>query len=408
MAAIIVVLVIAGCSKKPTEYEKTIPINYAPNSLTAYPDTDKVTVKWERNSEAEAQSGFDGYYVYCTSRSLTYYQGTTDSVVGLAQIPAESLQYFQVPGSPFKNIDSVVVTKDPLTNSNLTQGQKYCFYVRSMVDGQLSWAGNWAWSCPRPIGYGTIYAFTPPATISDTMGMGLYSGFQFKIDSTVTPYKLISTLHKIPTIKWRIKYSDYTYYYPDTLTARKTYSKHFVADTSLRTTDSLQADTFVCGYVEWDSLPITFKTVWKNNQDTSQGKAYDVLIRPKYGSGTFVKPLINYIDLELEKVPGNPSQVRLTCPLLVSNIPVSSAWAKGRETFIQPLPTGYNTAVPVPFNTTSYSVNLNLGETGNVYQLKTAGSNYAKIQIDSVVTSGNTIKVCFRYAYQMAAGIKNF
>jgi hypothetical protein len=387
------IVALLGCSKKPSDPE--IPVNYAPQGMTAFPDIDKVVVKWTRNSEAESQSGFGGYVVYCTSRRILD-ASDNDSIVGLTLLTEDSLQYFQVPGCPTLG-DSAVVTVDPTDGKALKQGTKYYFYVRSIVDGQLSWAGNWVWSSPRPIGYGTIYAFTPytvPGAVGDS------SNFQFG----ATP-KLYAT----PLIKWRIKYSDVTYYYPDTLliNARITYSKHFVADTSLRTTDSLLADTSVCGYVEWDSLPVAFKTVWKDNKDTSLGKAYDLLVEKK-GSDAYVAPLLNSIDLVLEKVPGNPSQVRLTSPTTVTNIPVAAAWNKGRETQIQSMPAGYGASVPDVFQTGAYSVLLNLGETGNVYQIKTANSNYAKMQIDSVVTSGNTIKVCFRYAYQMAAGIRNF
>ena len=99
MAALIVVLVLAGCSKKPTQYVDTIPTNYAPSSVTAYPDTVKVTVKWVRNTEAEAQSGFGGYYVYCTSRSMTYAGTATDSVVGLAKLPPTVCSIFRFPAA---------------------------------------------------------------------------------------------------------------------------------------------------------------------------------------------------------------------------------------------------------------------------------------------------------------------
>jgi hypothetical protein len=405
MTALLVVLVVAGCSKKPSEYEDSLPTNYAPTSLLAYPDTGTVLIKWVRNAEAEAQSGFRGYYVYCTSRSLTGYGSTTDSIVGLAQLPPESLQYFQVPGCPFTGVDTVTVSKDPLTGTNLAFNTKYYFYVRTMVDDQLSWAGNWVWSCPRPIGYGTIYAYEPTDITN-----GKFSCYGFK--NSLLRYA--PAVYQLPTFKWRIKYIDSTYYYPSITTARLTYSKMFVADTSLRYTDTLLADTSVIGFVEWDSLPVTFKTVWKDKNDTSKGKSYDLLVRPKKASLTENKPLSETVDLVLERVPGNSSQVRLTSPLTVSNIPASSAWSKGRETFIQEFPAGYTASVPDPFNTTSYGVILNVGETGNVYQLNVRGSsnfpanNYAKIQIDSVVNSGNTIKVCFRYAFQSANGIKNF
>ncbi|MDO9391939.1 MAG: hypothetical protein Q7U71_09235 [bacterium] len=423
MAALIVVLAIAGCSKKPTDYEKTVPVNYAPSGMTAFPDTNNVVIKWTLNAEAESQSGFGGYYVYCTSRYLTGYQSASDSIVGLAQLPAESLQYFQVPGCPFpKGVDSVVVTVDPTDGKALVKGTKYYFYVRSLVDGQLSWAGNWVMSCPRPIGYGTIYAYD----LTDLTN-GKACGFAFKDKNGL----LNPTTYTMPTLSWKITYVDST---PlnDIIPGpvRTTYSKRFVAEDELNPLDSLiarglrttsPADTSVTGFVEWDSLHTNFKTVWKTKPgvDTLYPlgiKAFDIVKQVKYdlGSVTNNATLLNNIDLVLERVAGTTNQVRLACPLVISNIPSSSAWSKGRETFIQDFPSGYDASIPDVFSVTSYGVVLTLGETGNVYQVNVKGNainaanNYAKIKIDSVVTSGNTIKVCFNYAYQAAIGIKNF
>lgn len=400
-AAIIAVLVIAGCSKKPVDYVPET--DYAPQGMVAFPDTNKVVIKWNINTEAEAQSGFEGYYVYCTSRHLTSYGTENDSIMGLALLPAESLQYYEIPNCPFpKGIDTVSIFVDPGTKEKLTFGTKYYFYVRSKVDGQLSWASNWVWSCPRPVGYGTVYAFD---TTDHTNGKSSCFGFKTS-NNTIVPQ-----IYTIPTFKWRVQYLDYTWQYPATTVYQNRYSKHFIsADSShLRVTDSLLADTSFVGFAEWDSLPKKFSTVWRSNSDSSLGKM-DTLINSWYKSTTLNSPLYNNIDLVLERVTGDPTKVRLTCPLTVSNIPVGSAWSKGRETFIQDYPAGYEGAIPDAFSDSSYSITLNVGtaDFGKVYQIKTAGLNYAKIKIDSVVASGTTVKVCFHYAYQMAAGIKNF
>lgn len=384
IAALIVVMAIAGCSKKPSEYAEEIPDNYAPSSIATYPDTVKVTVKWIRNSEAEAQAGFGGYYVYCTSRSLTYYGTTTDSVVGLAQLPAESLAYFQVQGSPFTGVDQAVVTHayDPLTETQvqLKRGTKYYFYVRTMVDGELSWASNWSWSSPRPEGDAKIFAFVPFDTMAGDSG--LYGCLELR---RVTSNMTISPLllpYKVPITTWRDTLIDSTQVPPVTIV---TPSGH---------------DSVICGFMDQPG-----DTLWyKRSKIDSLGNTVFHYMKYKY-LGT-MNASVTAIDLVAKKI--SATQVELQSPMTNTAIPMSGFWGTtGKENLIQTLPGGWDACTSVPFLSTSYNVVLNVGETGNVYQFYTGGY-YVKIRIDGVEAYGNSIRVTFHYAFQMAAGVKSF
>ena len=380
MAALLVVLVIAGCSKKPTPYEDTIPTNYAPSSLIAYPDTVNVTVKWVRNSEAEAQSGFGGYYVYCASRSMTYAGLATDSIVGLAELPADSLQYFQVPGCPFSGIDSAVVSIDPLIGTKLIKGQKYYFYVRTMVDGQLSWAANWGLSSPRPEGEAEIYAFVPFDTTSGAKG--LYSVLELR--KMTTTLVIDTNLYKVPISKWRDTLIDST-----------------VSPITNTYTPSA-GDSVLCGY--WpDTLLVTRRSkAWTDTTHTQT-----IINTLKTRNVAAMTAPVTIADLVAEKI--DDAQVKLWSPNVNPAILYPKIWGDyGLETLIQPLPGGWGASVPATFNTTSTSVTLNVGDTGNAYQLKLSGDYYAKIRVDSVTTSGNSIKINFHYAYQLVSGFKSF
>jgi hypothetical protein len=376
LAALMVVLVVAGCSKKPTEYADTLADNYAPSSIATYPDTVKVTVKWVRNSDAEAQAGFGGYYVYCTSRSLTYYGTSTDSIVGLAQLPAESLAYFQVPGSPFTGTDEAVVTHayDPLTGSQvqLKTGTKYYFYVRTMVDGELSWASNWSWSSPRPEGDAKIFAFVPFDTAAGDSG--LYGALELKQDRIA--WKINPKLFRTPINTWR-----------DTL-----------IDSTLIPPVTTIIDSAVCGYLA-DTLYWT-----RRSKVDSSGTI--VIHRWGYVRKTILPDTVRVIDLIAKKISAN--QVQLQSPMTNDAIPMSGIWGTtGKENLIQPLPGGWAAGTSVPFSATSYTATVTVGETGTTYQFYTGGY-YVKIRIDSVEVDGNSIRVTFRYAYQMVAGVKSF
>jgi hypothetical protein len=386
MAALMVVLVITGCSKKPAGPEDDSAINYAPASIVAYPDTVNVTVKWARNSEAEAQSGFGGYYVYCTSRSMTYAGGTTDSVVGLAQLPPESLQYFQVPGCPFVGIDSVVVTQDPLFMTALKRGTKYYFYVRTMVDGELSWASNCSWSSPLAQGDAKIFAFVPFDTLAGDSG--LYAGLELK-KSTAGTGAIIPTLTpRIPVTVWRDTLIDSTAVPPTMIVTPATH------------------DSVICGYLLIDKK-------YRGASGDTLAKKTVVIIQ----SGKAVHKIRNYalvtmstrvaaIDLVAKKL--SATQVVLQSPMVNDAIPTSNSWgADGKDVLIQYLPGGWNISIPQAFLPTSQSIVLNVGESGNAYQLYISGC-YVKIRVDEVLAVGNSIKVTFHYSYQMVAGIKSF
>jgi hypothetical protein len=382
MAALIVVLAVAGCSKKPSEYEDEIPDNFAPSSIATYPDTLKVTVKWVRNSDAEAQAGFGGYYVYCTSRSLTYYGTSTDSIVGLAQLPAESLAYFQVSGTPFTGTDEAVVTHayDPLTGNQvqLKRGTKYYFYVRTMVDGQLSWASNWSWSSPRPEGDAQIFAFVPFDTVAGDSG--LYGALELKRNTTTMTINPI--LYRVPITVWRDTLIDSTQV-PPVITI--TPSGH---------------DSVICGYMDFDldSLPT------KRVKVTESGNTVF-----RIGKQRYLGPMnaaVTAIDLIAKKI--SATQVELQSPMTNDAIPMSGFWGTtGKENLIQSLPGGWAAGTSVPFLATSYTATVTVGETGTTYQFWASGY-YVKIRIDSVEVDGNSIRVTFRYAYQMAAGVKSF
>lgn len=395
MAALIVVLVIAGCSKKPTPYAETIDTNYAPSSVTAYPDTVKVTVKWARSSEAEAQSGFGGYYVYCTSRSLTYAPpSTVDSIVGLAQLPPESLQYFQVPGCPFSGIDSAVVTNDPTTGNKLVRGQKYYFYVRAMVDGQLSWAANWSRSSPRPEGDADIYAFVPFDTTSGAKG--LFSVLELKRSVT----SIIDSLYKVPISTWRDTLIDSTGYTIDT-----TVTPHdtiYVPPVVTTTYTPASRDSVLCGYWPDTSLVTRRSKVWTDTTHTQT-----IINKLKRKSFASIMAPINVANLVAKQI--SATQVELWSPDINTAIPYPNYWGtSGLETLIQTLPGGWVTSVPATFSSSAHSITLNVGESGNAYQLRLIGSYYAKIRVDSVTTSGNSIKVSFHYAYQLVSGFQSF
>lgn len=385
IAALIVVMAIAGCSKKPSEYAEEIPDNYAPSSITTYPDTVKVTVKWIRNSEAEAQAGFGGYYVYCTSRSLTYYGTTTDSVVGLAQLPAESLAYFQVQGSPFTGIDQAVVTHayDPLTETQvqLKRGTKYYFYVRTMVDGELSWASNWSWSSPRPEGDAKIFAFVPFDTMAGDSG--LYGALEFRRNTgagTITP-----VLYRTPITVWRDTMIDSTVIPVDT------------------TITPLGYDSVLCGYMD---CPMENDSIYLKRVKIDSAGNTLINVRNKKYVGPMEAPVIA-TDIVAKKI--SATQVELQSPQVNTAIPVSGFWGTtGKENYIQILPSGWAACTSEPFLTTSTSIVLNVGETGNVYQFRTIDGYYVKIRIDGVETDGNSIRVTFHYAFQMAAGVKSF
>lgn len=382
MAALIVVLVIAGCSKKPTPYQETTAENYAPSSFIAYPDTGKVTVKWARNTEAEAQSGFGGYYVYCTSRSG-----------GLAELQPDSLQYFQVPDCPFTGIDSAVVTHDPNTGIKLTRGQRYYFYVRTMVDGEVSWASNWARSSPRPEGDADIYAFVPFDTTAGAKG--LYSVLAIKRGAT----SISDSLYKVPISSWRDTLVDSTGFTIDTMV-----TPH---DTTIVpvTTYFPAYDSVLCGY--WQDTSLVTKRVVK--RDTIIWTKIDTVVFNKRSVRILVSPE-TLATLVAKKI--SATQVVLWSPDVNTAVPDIKGWnSRGSETLIQSLPGGWGTSVPTVFNSTSQAETLTVGETGNAYQLKinsADSSYYAKIRVDSVTTSGNSIKVSFHYAYQLVTGFQSF
>lgn len=385
MALLLIVMVAAGCSKKPGEYAATLDANYAPSSMSTYPDTLNVTVKWVRNSEAEAQGGFGGYYVYCTDRSMTYYGTTTDSIVGLAQLPAESLQYFQVTGSPFTGVDEVVVSQvyQPLTGTmgSLKRGTRYYFYVRTMVDGELSWASNWSWSSPRPEGDAKIFAFVPFDTLAGDSG--LYGAMELRRVTSGT-YTIDTNLYKVPITVWRDTLIDSTVI-PPVMTV--TPSDH---------------DSALCGYMDQSG-----DTLWyKRSKVDSSGNTVFHYFKYKYlGS---MNAAVTAIDIVAKKI--SATQVELWSPQVNTAIPVSGFWGTtGKENYIQTLPGGWAAGTSEPFLSTSTSVILNVGESGNVYQFYVSGGYYVKIRIDSVTAAGNnSIKVAFHYAYQMAAGVKSF
>ena len=376
MAALLVVLVIAGCSKKPSDYKAET--NYAPSSVIAYPDEVKVILKWARSSEAEAQGGFGGYYVYCTSRLLTNTANTADSIIGLAQLPAESLQYFQVPGCPFTGTDQAVVTNDPTTGNLLTKGQKYYFYVRTLVDGQLSWAGNWARSSPRPEGGAEIYAFVPFDTLAGAKG--LYSVLELKMSGT----SIDTNLFKVPISSWRDTLIDST-----------------VSPVTTTYTPA-SGDSVLCGYWPDTTLVTRRSKAWTDTTHTAT--QFNTLATKKVPYSW--NPVIT-ANLVAKKI--SATQVELWSPDVNTAIPYPNMWGtNGLETLIQTLPGGWTTSQPSTFYTTSHSITLNVGESGNVYQLRLSGDYYAKMRVDSVTTSGNSIKVSFYYAYQLVSGFGSF
>ncbi|MBI4727144.1 hypothetical protein HY768_07985 [candidate division TA06 bacterium] len=383
MAALIVVFVMTGCSKKPSEYAEGLPDNFAPSSIATYPDTVKVTVKWVRNSDAEAQGGFGGYYVYCTSRHLEYYQSTTDSIEGLTQLLPESLVYFQVSGSPFTGVDEAVVTHvyDALTGStvNLKRGVKYYFYVRTMVDGELSSATDWSRSSPRPEGDASIFAFVPFDTLAGDSG--LYGALELK--QNLTALTINPTLYRIPITIWRDTLIDSTKV-PPVITI--TPSDH---------------DSVLCGYMD---LPDDILNLRRAKIDSAGNTVFHIW------NSRYVGPMaapVAAIDIIAKKL--NATQCSLQIPQTNTAIPMSNFWGTdGKENYIQILPGGWAASTSVPFLTTSHGAVVTVGETGTVYQFYVAGGYYVKIRVDSVTAAGNSIKVTFHYAYQLVAGVESF
>ena len=387
MVALMVVLVMAGCSKKPISPEDEVVTNYAPSSITTYPDTVKVTVKWARNSEAEAQSGFGGYYVYCTSRSLTYYGSATDSIVGLNQLPPESLQYFQVPGCPFKNIDSVVVTHDPLTELKLARGTKYYFYARTMVDNELSWSSDWSWSSPLAQGDAHIFAFVPSLNPL-SKDSGLYAGLALR---RVTNF-IDDSLYKTPITVWRDTLIDSLDFSVDT-----TVTPYDTTYNVVTTIIPVDHDTVFCGHMASDTVYQRRKRVWED------GKPVVVLLKYKLIPTTVT---LAAIDLVAKKI--SATQVELQSPQTNTAIPLDNVWGiKGKASLIQLLPGGWDMSTPEEFGTSPKSVTLTVGEAGNTYQLYLSGC-YVKIRVDEVAVIDNSIRVTFHYSYQMVPGIRSF
>lgn len=372
MAALIIVLVIAGCSKKPSEVVSEA--NYAPSSFIAYPDTVKVTVKWVRNTEAEAQSGFGGYYVYCTSRSG-----------GLAELQPDSLQYFQVPGCPFTGVDSAVITSDPATNIKLSKGQKYYFYVRTMVDGEVSWAADWARSAPRPEGDAEIYAFVPFDTTAGAKGLYAVLALIRK-GTTTSDTSVVDSLFKVPTSSWRDTLIDST------------------ASPVVTAYTPTVGDSVLCGY--WADTSLVTRRVIRWNSDSTKKDTVSLKRRSVF---TLVAPE-TLATLVAKKI--SATQVELWTPDVNTAVPDIKGWnSRGLETLIQTLPGGWGTSVPTEFYSTSQAVTMTVGETGNAYQMKIKDgdySYYAKIRVDSVTTLGNSIKVNLHYAYQLVSGFDSF
>lgn len=400
MAAIVVVLVIAGCSKKPSEYETEV--NYSPSSVTAFPDTSKITIKWAINSEAEAQD-FGGYYIYCTDRALTA-SGGSDSIIGLAQLPAESLQYWQVPGCPFpKGADSVVLSGvgyDSTRIVKFTRGKKYYFYARTMVAGQLSWAANWVRSSPRLERNDSIYAFVPAMVAADTLASapkvkGLYSVFSYKhalSADPLSPPSLSPALYKVPLSTWRDTLIDST---ASSITFTYTPASH---------------DSVLCGYWPDTVLPVKRAIVWIDPANTTLGKKIIKLNTRKYKSAaTKVEP-VTIADL-VAKYDSPTGTVELQSPSANDAIPDSLGWqADGLSTSIQELSGGWSVSVPNDLITDAPPA---IATPGKIYQLvmsRVSGTLYAKIRIDDVVTdpTSGIVKVRFHTAFQLVPGFKSF
>ncbi len=371
LSIVLSVAILAGCSKRNPVLQEPED-NLAPSGLTAIPDTVKVTLTWTRNTEAEGTAGFSGYYVYCTSR-----------LNGLTQLPPESLQYHQIPNCPYTT-NTAVVTHDPRTNQPLIKGTKYYFYVRSMINGELSYASQWAISSPRPEGEGTIYGFV--SADSTAPAYGIRSGFHWKTGaSSVITYNI-----KMPYFVWRESLR------VDTVSPYGTNNYEI-----LEVTPSAN-DSCIRGYNAEDTTTTSRRLTWRDTTDHALGTTYTDI----HKHGWAFRDSLALIDLVAE-ISG--SQVMLTSPNINSTIPLASAWgAEGKETLIADLPGGWTTPSATDIDPLSRQVTLNVGLTGQAYQLYTYSGKYAKIRIDSVQTVGSTIKVSFHYAYQLVTGVKSF
>ncbi|MBI5806686.1 hypothetical protein HZA73_11700 [candidate division TA06 bacterium] len=333
--------------------------DYSPAAVVAYPGVNSITVKWTPNSDAESQSGFGGYYVYCTTRAN-----------GFASLPTDSLIAYQIAGG-LTATDSC--TFDRLKSGEILQkGTIYYIAIRSMVDGALSGNSQTVMSSPRPEGIMTLYAYVTGDSTYCMMGFDVNTGLASKYktlnrayidsveDSTATPVSL-------------------------TVNSYGNFGLAYNPPSFIR--------------IGWSVAPAKDTTIV--NRHTGVGLLSD-------------QTTASSVDIIAQLAAGG-TQVQMISPKFEGILLYDKwIWAfNGRTTVIQDLPGGWRTSTP-SISGDSRSVVLTVG---NAYQILTSRWNpttssftnyYAKIAVDSlydVVTVPNGIatkKVVLRYAYQTA------
>lgn len=356
-------IVMHGCSKRELA-TSVIEKDYSPSAIVAYPAANSITVKWTPNLDAEAYSGFGGYYVYCTTRAN-----------GFAGLTPDSLIYYQVAGG-LKNTDSCLI--DTLGSGEiLYKGTVYYIAIRSMIDGVLTGSSPTVMSSPRPEGTLTLYAYVTGDSTYCMMGFNITTGLASR---SKTLYRVYSDSTEDSTAT------------PVTITV-KPYLSFGLAYNPPRFIRIRWSDTL--NQVAKDTSVIRSYTGVGLASDTTTAKATD-LIAQLTGDGTQVQMVS----------PKSPDLLMYSWWL----------WAyKGRSTMIQELPGGWRTSTPsITLDSDSHSIVL---AAGNAYQILTNRwdpelevniNYYAKIVVDSLydvntVPNGiATKKIVLRYAYQKA------
>ena len=355
-------VVMHGCSKREMA-TSVLETDYSPAAVAAYPGPNSVTVKWTPNTEAESNTGFGGYYVYCTTRTG-----------GFAGLDPDSLINFQIAGG-LTGTDSC--SFDRLKSGEvLYRGTVYYVAVRSMIDGALTGSSPTVMTSPRPAGTLTIYAYVTGDSTYCMMNFNTTTGLASKFktlnrvyvdsieDSTATPVSITVNSYG----NFGLAYNPPRYI-----------------------------------IINWAGAPAKDTTIVRRHtgvglvSDTTTALAVDLIAQLSAG-GAEVKML-------------SPKSKEIT-------MQDKWLWAyKGRGTLIQDLPGGWSATTP-SLATDARSVSLVVG---NAYQIKTGYNYYAKIVVDSlydVVTAPvgvTTKKIVLRYAYQTArdpydatVGLDNF
>jgi|GEM_PF-2078668 hypothetical protein len=353
ICVVAVAVIMHGCTKKEIATQ-AMPDSYAPGTVVAYPFPDSIKITWTANAEAEASSGFGGYYVYCTTRPN-----------GFANLQTDSLQYYQV-AEGLKNTYSVTITK-LLSGEVLKTKTVYYMSVRSMIDGSLSDNSPTVMSSPVVTGSIAVYAYVKDDSTYCFMGF----------DTTTTGAT------------------------PGALRAKTQYR---VYQDTLEDSTATPVDTTITSYGTFGMAyrPVSFYRIhWNATQTARETVVVRYADKPTIGATSDTVAVVKSDFVFL--LTNGGTQVEAMAPNRCTTIHDSRLLRiKGRTTFIDPLTTGWST--PIPTVTDSFtSMVLTVGQ---MYQIKTGKGHYAKIQIDSLydvnTVPGNipTKKIVFKYVYQ--------